>query len=202
MKYQIGQKFNMEVIGNEVKIKNRIYYPMKCDCGKEKMIRSDNVSKVQSCGCKTRNKVNLNSSDYEKLYNTWRNMMHRCYDEKSDRYYTYGARGIKICEEWKNDFKIFAKWATDNGWKVGLSIERKDYNGMYCPENCTFITMKEQARNKTNNIYLTIDGVTKCIAEWCENSKVQAKTAYARYKRGYRDPYIILYEGNIRKLRE
>lgn len=148
-----------------------------------------------------KNELNMASQDYEKLYNVWKNMKSRCYDKNSDRYYTYGARGIKICEEWKNNFRVFAKWAYQNGWKVGLSIERKDHNGNYCPENCTFITMNEQARNKTSNVLVTYAGETKCVAEWAEIIGIDAKTIYARLYRGITDPEIILYSGNLSKLR-
>lgn len=148
-----------------------------------------------------KNELNMASQDYEKLYNVWKNMKSRCYDKNSDRYYTYGARGIKICEEWKNNFRVFAKWAYQNGWKVGLSIERKDHNGNYCQENCTFITMNEQARNKTNNVLVTYDGETKCVAEWAEIIGIDAKTIYARLYRGITDPEIILYNGNLSELR-
>ena len=148
-----------------------------------------------------KNELNMASQDYEKLYNVWKNMKSRCYDKNSDRYYTYGARGIKICEEWKNNFRVFAKWAYQNGWKVGLSIERKDHNGNYCPENCTFITMNEQARNKTSNVLVTYDGETKCVAEWAEIIGIDAKTIYARLYRGITDPEIILYNGNLSELR-
>ena len=148
-----------------------------------------------------KNELNMASQDYEKLYNVWKNMKSRCYDKNSDRYYTYGARGIKICEEWKNNFRVFAKWAYQNGWKVGLSIERKDHNGNYCPENCTFITMNEQARNKTSNVLVTYNGETKCVAEWADIIGIDAKTIYARLYRGITDPEIILYSGNLSELR-
>ena len=148
-----------------------------------------------------KNELNMASQDYEKLYNVWKNMKSRCYDKNSDRYYTYGARGVKICEEWKNNFRVFAKWAYQNGWKVGLSIERKDHNGNYCPENCTFITMNEQARNKTSNVLVTYNGETKCVAEWAEIIGIDAKTIYARLYRGITDPEIILYSGNLSELR-
>lgn len=149
-----------------------------------------------------RNALNMPSDDYEKLYNVWKNMKSRCYDKKSDRYYTYGARGITVCDEWKNNFRIFAKWAHKNGWNPKLSIERKDHDGMYCPENCTFITMAEQARNKTSNVLVTYREETKCIAEWAELLGMDAKTIYARIYRGETDPEVILYKGDLRELRK
>lgn len=201
--YEKNQKFNnMTITGKTKRIGKRLYYQMKCDCGNEKYIRSDAVKKTHSCGCERRNKVNLPTNEYEKLYNVWSNMIKRCYNENCDRYYTYGARGIQVCNEWKNNFQSFAKWAVNNGWKCNLSIERKDHDGNYCPENCTFITMAEQAKNKTNNVNITYNGETKCIAEWCEIIGLDAKTAYARYARGHREPEVILYKGDLRELRK
>ena len=147
------------------------------------------------------NNFGLSSNDYAKLYGVWKNMKDRCNNESSDRYYTYGARGIRVCDEWENDFHLFAKWAIDNGWKVGLSIERKDLNKNYCPNNCTFITMREQARNKTSNVRIVYDGKDKCVAEWCEIFGLDAKTVYARYARGIREPTILFYAGNLKELR-
>lgn len=147
-----------------------------------------------------KNELNMSSQDYEKLYNVWKNMKSRCYDKNSDRYYTYGARGIRICEEWKNNFRVFAKWAYQNGWKVGLSMERKDHNGNYCPENCTFITMAEQARNKTSNVLVTYNGETKCVVEWAEIIGIDPKTIYARIYRGITEPEVVLYKGNLKEL--
>lgn len=203
MNFKNDQRFGKVVLLNETKkINGRICQKIKCDCGCERYIRNDNFPNVVSCGCERRNKVGLSSEDYERLFNVWRNMIRRCYDPENDRYYTYGAKGITVCDEWKNDFKCFAKWAVDNGWKVGLSIERKDINQGYSPSNCTFITMKEQARNKSTNVLLTLNGKTKCVAEWSEIIGLDAKVIYARISRGYTDPSIILYAGDLRELRK
>lgn len=203
MTFEQDQRFGKVVLLNETKkISGKIYQKIKCDCGCERYIRNDRFPNVISCGCERRNKVGLSAKDYERLFNVWRNMIHRCYDPKNDRYYTYGAKGITVCEEWKNDFKCFAKWAVDNGWKVGLSIERKDIKQCYSPNNCTFITMKEQARNKSTNVLLTLNGKTKCVAEWSEIIGLDAKTIYARISRGHTDPSIILYAGDLKELRK
>lgn len=151
------------------------------------------------------NKINefgLYPNEHEKLFNVWRNMIRRCYDIQSDRYYAYGKRGIIVCDEWKNDFHCFVRFAVSNGWKDGLSIERIDCNGNYCPENCKFITMAEQARNKTSNVLITYNGETKCVVEWCEILGLKPKTIYKRIYDGHTDPMLILYNGNLRELRK
>lgn len=149
-----------------------------------------------------KNIFGLPRCDYERLYDVWNNMIKRCYRKDCDRYYTYGGRGIAVCKEWKEDFYSFGKWAIKNGWKRGLSIERKDHNGNYCPENCTFITMAEQARNKTNNVFIKYNGETKCVAEWCEILGLNTKTIYKRIYDGHKNPEVILYKGNLRDLRK
>lgn len=147
------------------------------------------------------NAYGLSSRDYAKLYSVWKNMVSRCHNPKDDRFYTYGARGISVCGDWRNDFHTFVRFALENGWKVGLSIERLDVDGDYCPENCTFITMKEQMRNKTNNVYLTIAGKTKCLAEWCEIFGVDFQRTWARYKvLGITDINRLFYKGDLRDL--
>jgi hypothetical protein len=145
-----------------------------------------------------KNKLGLSSHDNEHLYNVWSNMIKRCYNEKSERYYTYGARGITVCDEWKNDFYAFAKWAINNGWNPSLSIERNDFNIGYQPDNCSFITMDEQARNKTSNIKITFNGIERCIAEWCRVLNLPDKTIYMRYERGIREPNRLFYSGDLR----
>lgn len=149
-----------------------------------------------------KNQYGLSSADYAKLYGVWRNMIRRCTDTQNDRYYTYGARGVSVCNKWRTSFHGFAKWAIANGWKPGLWIERKNVDGNYCPENCTFLSRNEQMRNKTSNIRITIEGSEKCLAEWCEIFGVAFTTAWARYRNyGYTDPDLLFYTGDLRKRR-
>ena len=83
-----------------------------------------------------------------RLYSIWSSMKNRCYNQKQQNYKWYGGRGITVCEEWKNDYMTFKKWALENGYNDTLSIDRIDNNGNYEPSNCRFITMKEQATNR------------------------------------------------------
>lgn len=74
-------------------------------------------------------------------------MKQRCTNKKHPKYYRYGGRGIKVCAEWMN-IEEFCAWALKNGWKQGLSIDRIDNNGNYCPENCRWISISENSRKK------------------------------------------------------
>jgi hypothetical protein len=110
-------------------------------------------------------------------------MKGRCNSRNHTEFSRYGGRGITVCERW-NSFELFLE---DMGKRPsGSSIDRIDVNGNYCPENCKWSTAKEQARNKRNNVVLTIDGESKTVAEWCENpSAARDKTIYKRVKIGW-----------------
>ena len=100
------------------------------------------------------------------LYKSWKRIKNRCYNKNSDDYKDYGGRGIVMCDEWKDDFVEFMYWALKHGWRQDLTIERKDVNGNYSPNNCTWIPMKEQAKNKRNVRLITYKEETHNLAEW------------------------------------
>lgn len=115
-----------------------------------------------------------------KLYHVWCSMKRRCFSKSSRGYRWYGARGITVCEEWRNDFACFRAWALDNGYKEGLSIERKNNDGDYCPENCRWATKKEQANNQRNTIRIEYKGEEKTLHEWADCLGIKPDTLYAR----------------------
>lgn len=117
---------------------------------------------------------------------TLRNLKRRCYNEKDPDYYRYGGRGIYVCEEWIIDSNNFYKWALENGYQEGLTIDRIDVNGNYEPSNCRFVPPEEQARNKSNNRLITIGNLTKTLSEWCEIFNVKShKLVTYRLDNGY-----------------
>ena len=85
---------------------------------------------------------------YPRIYRIWKGMKTRCYNSQSKDFRYYGGRGIRICEEWKSSFELFAIWALANGYKDYLSIDRIDVNGDYCQQNCRWVTLREQQNNK------------------------------------------------------
>lgn len=117
-------------------------------------------------------------TDYPKLYMVWITMKNRCENPNRAKYKDYGARGIKVCDEWHNA-EAFCKWALENGYKEGLQIDRIDNNGNYEPSNCRWVTPKENSRNRRNSVSLTVNNETKCVAEWCEVVDISPYTIYS-----------------------
>ena len=85
-----------------------------------------------------------------RLYSRWLDMRNRCFNSKNNRYHRYGGRGIKICDDW-NDFAVFRDWALKNGFQKHLTIERLDNDEGYSPENCAWVSIAENLKNKTVN---------------------------------------------------
>ncbi len=124
-----------------------------------------------------------NISD-SKLYKVWYAMKSRCYNVNYKTYRHYGGRGITICDEWLDSFQVFETWALNNGYEEGLSIERIDVNGNYCPENCTWATQMEQCNNMRRNIYVTYLGKTQTLAQWARELSRCYESVRDSYLRG------------------
>ena len=111
-------------------------------------------------------------------------MKQRCYNQKDIEFKNYGARGIGICEEWLASPDAFFDWAIENGYKEGLTIERKNVNEGYSPENCTWITMAEQQANKRSNVFVDIHGEKVTLAEASRIIGVGESAIWMRLHRG------------------
>ena len=134
------------------------------------------------------------------LYRRWVNMRQRCYLVSSHEYKQYGGRGIRVCDEWNNDFVPFMEWALANGYEKGLTLDRIDVNGNYEPSNCRWITLREQQNNKTDNVLLTFNGITHNMREWSEITGISYPTLQGRKKRGWSDEdSLTIPVGSTRK---
>lgn len=166
------------------------YWLFKCDCGNEKIINKYKVTngKICSCGCMRKEKITKRNMTHglfnTKLYGVWRNMKKRCLNPKCKSFIHYGARGIKVCMEWRKDFIPFYKWAMENGYKDGLTIDRIDNDGEYCPENCRWTTQKEQQNNRSNNIKFLYDGEILSIGDVAKKLGMSYGKFYRIYKSG------------------
>ncbi len=121
-----------------------------------------------------------------KIYKTWDAMRSRCYNPCNASYSRYGARGIEVCEAWRNSFEAFSVDMGDPAIP-SLSIERIDNNGNYEPGNCIWATAKKQARNRSNTRIVECFGEKKCLGEWIEDprTKVTFSALWTRLRRGW-----------------
>lgn len=182
----IGKKINkLTIISYKKKGKNKCnYFVCQCECGNITEIRASHLLNDNqiSCGCHTRKYQD--SSIGDAIYNTWNRMMHRCYDPNHHKYPRYGQRGIKLCDEWKDNYDNFYNWAINNGFKLGLSIDRIDNDGDYEPNNCRWATRKQQMNNTSRNRYLTFNNETHTMAEWSEILNIKYGNISSRLRRG------------------
>lgn len=165
----------------------------KCDCGNYVERTSDVLKRGKSsCGCVQEanlKRMSLGNVKHglskTRIYGIWKNMISRCYREKDIHYKAYGARGITVCDEWKNDSSKFFEWAFANGYRNDLTIERIDNDKGYCPENCTWIPKEQQSKNKRQNIMITYEGKTMCASDWAKETGISASAIRYRFKRGW-----------------
>lgn len=219
-----GQRFGRLVAIKKAKSRiqgaqKRCFWLFKCDCGKEKEIYKNAITrgKVVSCGCyideNRGQSVKKHGMESTRLYACWLDMKHRCQYKKSKsgkeykHYKNYAGRGIKVCDKWldKEFGSInFINWALNNGYKDNLTLDRIDVNGNYCPENCRWATVKEQANNKRNNHYITIDGITKTLNQWIKQVKMSETTYYNHKRKGMSDKEALFTKqdrwGNIKTI--
>lgn len=166
------------------------YFLCQCDCGKQKAISMSHLrtGSSHSCGCgvveSTIRRNTTHNDSKTRLYRIWSEMKRRCLKPSSAAYRYYGGRGIKLSADWL-DYTSFQEWSLSHGYTDSLTIERIDVNGDYCPENCKWITKEEQARNKTNNRRITINGETRLVTDWLKDASVSSTQVYYRLKHGW-----------------
>ena len=152
---------------------------------------------TKSCGCLRKDvakewadRHTTHGKSQTKLYRKYRSMISRCYDKNNKQYERYGGRGITVCDEWRNSFELFFKWAYANGYdpmKNGRywSIDRIDNSKGYCPENCRFTTAKEQMRNRDVTKLYEYCGKTFSASEFADAFGITDKSfVYRRIKKG------------------
>lgn len=166
-----GQKFGrLTVISRNGSAGGKRKWLCECDCGNTTTVTTTDLRSghTTSCGCFHREvsartmrdiasgRTGVLNSSYKhgdtgtKLYWVWSTMIQRCENRNNKRYPEWGGRGICVCDEW-HDFSVFRDWAMANGYREGLSLDRVDNDGNYCPENCRWATIQEQNNNKRNN---------------------------------------------------
>ena len=104
----------------------------------------------------------------ERIYHIYTAMKQRCYNPNAKHYADYGGRGITVCDEWKNNPDTFIEWSFANGYGESLTIDRINNNEGYSPDNCRWVTLDTQAKNKRNCVYITVDGKTVSLLSACD----------------------------------
>lgn len=172
MKDLTGQKFGkLTAIKPTRKDKNgRWLWLLSCECGNDiersssTLVKSITNGNISHCGCSPALKTHGLSKQFKKLRWVWVAMRQRCNNPNCKDYPHYGGRGITIYDGWSS-FENFHFWAMLTGYKDGVTIERQDVNGNYCPENCTWIVNEEQPLNRTNTNKFEYEGEMRDLRE-------------------------------------
>lgn len=197
----LGQTFGyLEVVEQvddkiEESGRHRKRWRCKChNCGGETIVTSDALTGGQqvSCGCYHKQHVKemfrTHGMTDTRLYYVWCGIKNRCYCESTPEYASYGARGIKMCDEWKSNLLKFREWALSNGYdesapRGACTIDRIDVNGDYEPSNCRVVSQREQMQNTRKNHFITYNGETLTLAEWSRRTGIPSGKIRTRITR-------------------
>lgn len=158
----------------------------KCDCGSLVSVRACHLTSghTKSCGCLQKETIAKTATKHgksgERILGIWYGIRKRCYNPNSKSFKDYGGRGIAVCDEWKDNFQAFYDWAMANGYSDDLTIDRKDVDGNYCPENCRWITNQEQQNNRRTSHLVTYKGETHTLKDWAKITGINYNTLRGR----------------------
>lgn len=204
---------------SEVTACGKTQWECQCDCGVIILAITGSLTtgNTQSCGCQRRDSARQNGLKIKHgmtgtpEYKAWRGLRYRCYDPEHENYHNYGGRGITVCDEWKESFEAFYR---DMGPRPGLgySIDRKDVNGNYEPNNCRWATAIEQASNQRKTILYDFKGEKLTLPEISRRTNIPTPTLESRIKRmnlsideavakGF-TPHVYTHNGETKTLRE
>lgn len=163
-----GQRFGswtvLSYVGNH-------YWNCRCDCGRESHVDGRTLRRGESSRCMGCRKdfptATTHGESKTRLWDVWQGMKARCGNPNHESYKNYGGRGIAVCAEWTSDFATFRKWAVQNGYKSGLTLERRDNNGGYDPDNCRWAPRSEQMRNMRRNRWVEYQGRMILFCDLC-----------------------------------
>jgi hypothetical protein len=191
----IGQKFHWMTILDMVKPHGHGWQALcRCECGNTKWVLFKNLPNghTRSCGClsslplKSRPKWMVDTSASPRTgsrsYRCWQAIKQRCLNPNNASYRHYGGRGITICERWMN-FDAFLEDMGDA--PDGLSLDRINNDGGYCPENCRWADKKTQSRNSRQSRKIAYAGKTLCVSEWAEVVGIRLTSLRNRLARGW-----------------
>ena len=183
-----GCQFGRLTALRKVNTTGRAKWLCQCSCGQTTTVDLCALQSgaTKSCGCLQRERasaVGLRNTRYvgpdeQRIADVFEGMKKRCYNPHNHNYRNYGARGIRICDEWLHDKPAFVKWSLENGYHQGLSIDRIDNDGPYSPENCRWASLEQQHNNRRDNRLITVEGETLSIAEWSRKLQLDQFALY------------------------
>jgi hypothetical protein len=199
---QIGDVFGkLTVIGTAEPYgkKKSTRWRCRCECGNETTPHQSALRQgvAKSCGCTARTKwiatITTHGLTKTPEYKNWAAMKARCYNANGPKFADYGGRGIKVCNRWLDSFENFL---ADMGKRPeGMrEIDRIDPNGDYTPENCRWANRSQQNRNRRDSLLITMNGETKCLADWCDDLDLPYSTISTRIHAYKWDPIRALTE--------
>ena len=191
-----GQRYGrLTVIGRypQNSINNKPLWECKCDCGNVVLVNRRRLKDgmTKSCGCyrrdlsreqHTTHGKSKNGKNHNRLYRIWSGMKDRCCNPKSKYWSRYGGAGITICDEWKNDYMKFDKWAMSNGYQDDLTIDRIENSKGYSPDNCRWATYMEQENNRTNNILYQVNNEILTLSELSRKEQLSRALTASKHK--------------------
>ena len=171
----IGEKYGRLTVVQSAERKNREdTWLCKCDCGNTTIATKSDLVRghKKSCGCYKLERISQAKKTHGEsdatLYHKWEGIKQRTLNESCKDYPNYGGRGITVCKEWAESFETFRDWALANGYRDNLTIDRKDTDGNYCPENCRWATPREQANNRRSNRTIEHNGESRTLKQWAD----------------------------------
>ena len=194
-----GKKFNrltvIEYVGQ--KGRRRTMWHCICDCGNVVIAESSHIKSghTKSCGCYSKDRIgNLNKKtgmSNTRIHYVYHNMINRCNRKDSREYRLYGARGIKVCEEWSGEhgFENFYKWAIQTGYDINAkrgecTLDRIDVNGNYEPDNCRWVSQLIQCNNRRITRRVIVNGEEDTVANLSRKYNIDYYTLL-RYSKGF-----------------
>lgn len=171
-----------------------VLWRCECECGRTTLVKSTSLvqGKTKSCGCGVRiaaSQPRTHGQSDTELYRRWQAMKARCSNPNGKGFHNYGGRGIVVCPRWRS----FENFMNDMGssFLPSLELERINIHGNYEPSNCTWISHATQQRNKRSNHPVVINGVSKTLIEWSEETGIKANTILTRIRRGWPESRLL-----------
>lgn len=211
----LGQAYDrLTVIGFSHSENGKTFWKCLCSCDANKPLDERKIHIIKgkylqdgstsSCGCKKREhikdvnkhgnyKPRTNKPFYSQLSNIWRTLVNRCHNPNYKRYRFYGAKGVYVCNEWRDNFEAFYEWSINHNYSKGMELNRLDQTKNYHPNNCEWVPKAISAGTTELNILVTIGNKKQCLAAWSRDPEceVEYATIRNRYHKGIRGIALI-----------